>query len=70
MFMDDNAPTHGARMVTVGLQKVGVAHMVWPATTYYLNPIEQVWDQLKQRLDDWTPKWPVELHCEYIVFIF
>uniref|UniRef100_A0A3B5ACP2 Tc1-like transposase DDE domain-containing protein n=1 Tax=Stegastes partitus TaxID=144197 RepID=A0A3B5ACP2_9TELE len=52
LFMDDNAPPHRARIVTTRLQEVGVPHMVWPAMSHDLNPIEQVWDQLKQRLDD------------------
>uniref|UniRef100_A0A3B3I005 Tc1-like transposase DDE domain-containing protein n=1 Tax=Oryzias latipes TaxID=8090 RepID=A0A3B3I005_ORYLA len=46
MFMDDPAPPHGARIVTAGLQEVGVSHTVRPAMTSDLNPIEQVWDQL------------------------
>uniref|UniRef100_A0A3Q1EDH7 Tc1-like transposase DDE domain-containing protein n=1 Tax=Acanthochromis polyacanthus TaxID=80966 RepID=A0A3Q1EDH7_9TELE len=49
--MDDNAPPHGARIVTAGSQEVGVSHMVWPAMSPDLNPIQHVWDQLKQRLD-------------------
>uniref|UniRef100_A0A3P9I187 Tc1-like transposase DDE domain-containing protein n=1 Tax=Oryzias latipes TaxID=8090 RepID=A0A3P9I187_ORYLA len=63
-FMDDNAPLHGARIITAGLQEVRVPHMVQPPMTPDLNPMEQVWDQLKQRLDDRTPP-PndlVELH--------
>uniref|UniRef100_A0A3B4ZY06 Tc1-like transposase DDE domain-containing protein n=1 Tax=Stegastes partitus TaxID=144197 RepID=A0A3B4ZY06_9TELE len=53
--MDDNAPPHRARIVTTQLQEVGVSHMVWPAMSPDLNPIEDVWDQLKQRLDDRSP---------------
>uniref|UniRef100_A0A3P9MR87 Transposase Tc1-like domain-containing protein n=1 Tax=Oryzias latipes TaxID=8090 RepID=A0A3P9MR87_ORYLA len=44
--------------------EVRVPHMVQPAMTPDLNPIEQVWDQLKQRLGDRTPPPSdlVELH--------
>uniref|UniRef100_A0A3B3HL71 Tc1-like transposase DDE domain-containing protein n=1 Tax=Oryzias latipes TaxID=8090 RepID=A0A3B3HL71_ORYLA len=55
LFMDDNAPPHGTRIVTTKLQVVGVSHMVRPAMTSDLIPIGDVWDQLKQRLDDCTP---------------
>uniref|UniRef100_A0A3P9HLY6 Tc1-like transposase DDE domain-containing protein n=1 Tax=Oryzias latipes TaxID=8090 RepID=A0A3P9HLY6_ORYLA len=37
---------------------LGRGLMVDPAMTPDLNPIEQVWEQLKQRLDDRTPNGP------------
>ncbi|XP_040889325.1 chitinase-3-like protein 1 [Toxotes jaculatrix] len=40
LFMDDNAPPHHARIVTARLQEVGVPHMIWPAMSPDLNPIE------------------------------
>uniref|UniRef100_A0A3B3B8C7 Tc1-like transposase DDE domain-containing protein n=1 Tax=Oryzias melastigma TaxID=30732 RepID=A0A3B3B8C7_ORYME len=67
MFMDDNSPPHGARIVTAGLQELGVSRIVWPAMNYGLNPIEHVWDQLKQRLDDRTP--PLSDLAELYVFV-
>uniref|UniRef100_A0A3P9HCV1 Tc1-like transposase DDE domain-containing protein n=1 Tax=Oryzias latipes TaxID=8090 RepID=A0A3P9HCV1_ORYLA len=55
LFMDDNAPPHGARIVAAGLQDVREPHMVWPTVSPDLNPIEDIWKPLKQRLDDCTP---------------
>uniref|UniRef100_A0A3Q1G7N9 Tc1-like transposase DDE domain-containing protein n=1 Tax=Acanthochromis polyacanthus TaxID=80966 RepID=A0A3Q1G7N9_9TELE len=42
LFMDDNAPPHGSRIVRARLQEVGVPHMIWPAMSP--DPIEHVWD--------------------------
>lgn len=56
-------PPHGARTVPAGRQEVGVSHMIQPGMSPDLNPVEQVWDQLKQRLDGTTPSsHPAELH--------
>lgn len=58
LFIDDNAPPHGARIVAVRLQEVGVFPMIWTAMLPDLNPIEDIWIQLGQRLDDHTLKCP------------
>lgn len=52
--MDNNVPRRGARIVTARLWEVGVPCMVWPAMSSDLNPMEDVLDQLNQRLDDCT----------------
>uniref|UniRef100_A0A3P9L9N3 Tc1-like transposase DDE domain-containing protein n=1 Tax=Oryzias latipes TaxID=8090 RepID=A0A3P9L9N3_ORYLA len=41
--------------VTARLEEVGVPHVVWPAMSPDMNPIEHTWNQLRQRLDDGTP---------------
>uniref|UniRef100_A0AAY4F120 Tc1-like transposase DDE domain-containing protein n=1 Tax=Denticeps clupeoides TaxID=299321 RepID=A0AAY4F120_9TELE len=42
-------------LFVLGFYEVGVPHMVWPSMSPNLNPIEHVWDHLKQRLKDRTP---------------
>uniref|UniRef100_A0A3B5AE73 Tc1-like transposase DDE domain-containing protein n=1 Tax=Stegastes partitus TaxID=144197 RepID=A0A3B5AE73_9TELE len=46
---------------TPSKENKSVPHMVWPAIPPDLNPIQHVWDQLKQRLDDRTPPPPCHL---------
>ena len=47
IFMYDNAPAHSGRIIRERLLETGVPQMEWPALFPDLNPIENLWDQLR-----------------------
>ena len=49
VLQDDNARPHRAR-VNAFLQQAGVNRMDWPACSPDLNPMENLWDHLEQRV--------------------
>ena len=50
LFKHVNAPLHKARSIHKWFVEICVEELDWPAQSPDLNPIEQLWDELEQRL--------------------
>jgi hypothetical protein len=59
-FQQDNARPHVARVVRDYLTQKNVDLLPWPAVSPDFSPIEQVWDEMEQRLRH-LPNQPVTL---------
>ena len=51
-FLDDRAPCHKHQSVTTFLAEKKIKRMEWPGNSPDLNPIENVWANMKRRLRD------------------
>lgn len=49
-LMRGNAQQHSAAIISVYLTEVDISSINWPPTSPDLNPIEQVWDSVKNRI--------------------
>ena len=53
IFMHDNAPSHAAKNTSGALAAMGIKGeklMVWPPSSPDLNPIENLWSIIKQKI--------------------
>lgn len=53
--MDDNAPGHAAKKTRTKLLELGIERLPWPPASPDLNPIENIWQRMKQNLRKYTP---------------
>ena len=49
LFMYDNAPYHKTQKVSDLLQEHNIPVMIWPANSPNLNPIKNLWQDLKHQ---------------------
>ena len=49
-MIDDGYPAHTSRLAHSFRASQGITHMDWPPTSPDLNPIKNVWAQLKRRI--------------------
>ena len=50
IFMDDSAPCHRAKKVNEWKTENGIIQLDWPGNSPDLNPIENLWSHLKQKI--------------------
>lgn len=56
LYMQDNAPCHKARSTMEVLREVGITPISWPPYSPDLNPIESLWNILKNYIQANSPE--------------
>uniref|UniRef100_A0AAY5L5H5 Tc1-like transposase DDE domain-containing protein n=1 Tax=Esox lucius TaxID=8010 RepID=A0AAY5L5H5_ESOLU len=60
-FQQDNAPCHTARSIKVWMEDHQIKTLSWPAQSPDLNPIENLWNLMKRKMDGHKPSNKAEL---------
>lgn len=60
-FQQDNAPYHTARSIKVWMDDHQIKTLSWPAQSPAQNPIENLWNLIKRRMDGHKPSNKAEL---------
>ena len=55
IFMQDGAPCHRSKLVTIFLKKKKVKVLDWPGNSPDLNPIEHLWAVIKDKVAEKQP---------------
>jgi hypothetical protein len=56
ILMRDGAPGHSAKDMEIDLNEHGIYPIFWPASSLDLNPIETVWDRVKDYIERHYPE--------------
>jgi ketohexokinase/beta-glucosidase len=54
-FMQDNASAHGSQKTRAEMAERGIRIITWPSKSPDLNPIETIWDDMKDYVDERLP---------------
>ena len=61
LYMQDNAPPHKSKFAMKWFERNNIPVMQWPPSSPDLNPIENLWDMIDERLKKMHPKTLVQL---------
>ncbi len=61
--MDNNAPGHAAKVTREKLTQLGIEHLPWPPASPDLNPIENIWQIMKQKYE--KTNHPLQRYSDY-----
>jgi transposase len=56
-LMQDHAPGHAAKLTLAEFEKLGIRLIFWPPFSPDLNPIETVWNLMKNWIQEHYPGW-------------